>query len=60
MFQNGNVERGQGKNIIQENIVWTKNMNLGWYVDSFELLRFFEVKFCINQSLIKEKIVIYA
>ena len=27
---------------------------------SFELLRFFEVKFCINQSLIKEKIVIYA
>ena len=30
-------ERGQGKSIIQENIVLTKNQNLGQYVDSFEL-----------------------
>ena len=42
---------GSSKYIIQENIVWTENRNLGRYVDSFELLRFFEMKFCIiNQG----------
>ena len=40
-LQKGDFERGQGKNIIQDNIVWTKSINLGRYVDSFELFYLF-------------------